>query len=116
MLEHGSALTGACAARPVEPPATALDPVRSGRRRALRRTRSPVGTVLLDMGGVVIPTLFESTAVPGFPAGPTGPTPSTAPSSGARSRSASTGRGWPGAARTWTSARSGGTAPTCGAR
>ena len=29
--------------------------------------------MLLDMGGVVIPTLFESTAVPGFPAGPTGP-------------------------------------------
>jgi putative hydrolase of the HAD superfamily len=47
--------------------------VRSGRRRALRRTRCPIGTVLLDMGGVVIPTLFESTAVPGFPAGPTGP-------------------------------------------
>ena len=31
-----------------------------------------MSTVLLDMGGVVIPTLFESTAVPGFPAGPTG--------------------------------------------
>ena len=72
MPEHGSARTGSCAARPVEPPAPALDPVRSGRRRALRRTRSPVGTVLLDMGGVVIPTLFESTAVPDFPAGPTG--------------------------------------------
>lgn len=26
--------------------------------------------VLLDMGGVVIPTLFESVAVPGFPGGP----------------------------------------------
>jgi HAD superfamily hydrolase (TIGR01509 family) len=61
-----------CAARPPEPPVPELDPVRSGRRRALRRTRTRVGTVLLDMGGVVIPTLFESAAVPGFPAGPTG--------------------------------------------
>ena len=61
-----------CAVRPPEPPTSPLDPVRSGRRRALRRTRAPIGTVLLDMGGVVIPTLFESTAVPGFPAGPTG--------------------------------------------
>ena len=31
--------------------------------------RAP-GTVLLDMGGVVIPTLFESVAVAGFPGGP----------------------------------------------
>ena len=58
--------------RPPEPAVPELDPVRAGRRRALRRTRTPIGTVLLDMGGVVIPTLFESTAVPGFPAGPTG--------------------------------------------
>jgi putative hydrolase of the HAD superfamily len=50
-----------------------VDAVRSRRRRALRRTRTSIGTVLLDMGGVVIPTLFESSAVPGFPAGPTGP-------------------------------------------
>jgi putative hydrolase of the HAD superfamily len=49
-----------------------VDRVRAGRRQALRRTRTTVSTVLLDMGGVVIPTLFESTAVPGFPAGPTG--------------------------------------------
>ncbi len=49
------------------------DAVRSGRRRALRRTRASIATVLLDMGGVVIPTLFESSAVPGFPTGPTGP-------------------------------------------
>jgi HAD superfamily hydrolase (TIGR01509 family) len=49
-----------------------VDPVRAGRRQALRRTRGGGGTLLLDMGGVVIPTLFESTAVPGFPAGPTG--------------------------------------------
>ena len=73
MLEHGPALTGACATRPPEPPGPAPDPVRAGRRRALRRTRATIGTVLLDMGGVVIPTLFESTRVPGFPAGPTGP-------------------------------------------
>jgi FMN phosphatase YigB (HAD superfamily) len=73
VLEHGPALTGVCAARPPEPPGPAPDPVRAGRRRALRRTRAPIGTVLLDMGGVVIPTLFESTRVPGFPAGPTGP-------------------------------------------
>jgi len=73
VLEHGPALTGACATRPPEPPGPAPDPVRAGRRRALRRTRAPIGTVLLDMGGVVIPTLFESTRVPGFPAGPTGP-------------------------------------------
>jgi hypothetical protein len=31
--------------------------------------RAPAA-VLLDMGGVVIPTLFESVAVPGFPGGP----------------------------------------------
>ena len=54
------------------PAAPEVDRVRAGRRQALRRTRTTVSTVLLDMGGVVIPTLFESTAVPGFPAGPTG--------------------------------------------
>jgi hypothetical protein len=53
------------------PPAP-VDAVRSRRRQALRRTRGASGTLLLDMGGVVIPTLFESTAVPGFPAGPIG--------------------------------------------
>lgn len=31
-----------------------------------------IATLLLDMGGVVIPTLFESVAVDGFPAGPLG--------------------------------------------
>ena len=61
-----------CAARPPGPAAPDVDRVRAGRRQALRRTRTAVSTVLLDMGGVVIPTLFESTAVPGFPAGPTG--------------------------------------------
>ena len=83
MLRHEAAPSGTsagsgsasppCAVRPAEVPLPPPDPVRSGRRRALRRTRCLVGTVLLDMGGVVIPTLFESTAVPGFPAGPTGP-------------------------------------------
>lgn len=50
------------------------------RRRAVRRAaagrvadrQSPrrVTMLMLDMGGVVIPTLFESVAVDGFPAGP----------------------------------------------
>lgn len=62
-----------CAPRPGgRPDPVPPDPVRAGRRRALRRTRTGSGTLLLDMGGVVIPTLFESTSVPGFPAGPTG--------------------------------------------
>ena len=37
--------------------------------RAGRAGRAPAA-VLLDMGGVVIPTLFESVAVAGFPGGP----------------------------------------------
>ncbi|GAA4860736.1 HAD-IA family hydrolase [Actinomycetospora straminea] len=64
-----------CAPRPAGRGASESAPpdaVRAARRRALRRTRTTGGTLLLDMGGVVIPTLFESTAVPGFPAGPTG--------------------------------------------
>lgn len=50
------------------------------RRRAILRvaTRrsgpaaesSPITVVILDMGGVVIPTLFESVALSGFPGGP----------------------------------------------
>ncbi|MGD9985408.1 HAD-IA family hydrolase [Pseudonocardia sp.] len=40
------------------------------RRQALRRTRPALTTVVLDMGGVVIPTLFERVRVPSFPAGP----------------------------------------------
>lgn len=41
------------------------------RRRALRRTRSTaITTIVLDIGGVVIPTLFESVTSPGFPSGP----------------------------------------------
>lgn len=44
--------------------------VRARRRQALRRTRPAVTTVVLDMGGVVIPTLFERVRVPSFPSGP----------------------------------------------
>ncbi|MBW3606388.1 MAG: HAD-IA family hydrolase [Actinobacteria bacterium] len=68
---------------PPAPDADLVDPsdrvVR--RRRAVRwaaqaRTRGGDGpvprTLLLDVGGVVIPTLFESTAIPDFPAGPLG--------------------------------------------
>lgn len=43
---------------------------RALRRQALRRTRAAVTTVVLDMGGVVIPTLFERVRVPSFPSGP----------------------------------------------
>jgi putative hydrolase of the HAD superfamily len=39
-------------------------------RRAVGSGQDPVTTVLLDIGGVIIPTLFESVAVPGFPGGP----------------------------------------------
>ncbi|HSO55403.1 MAG TPA: hypothetical protein VL330_22295, partial [Actinomycetes bacterium] len=39
------------------------------RAAGARGGRGPVA-VLLDMGGVVIPTLFESVAVAGFPGGP----------------------------------------------
>jgi len=63
---------GWCATPPPGPAVPEVDRVRAGRRQALRRTRATISTVLLDMGGVVIPTLFESTAVPGFPAGPIG--------------------------------------------
>ncbi|MQA13000.1 MAG: HAD-IA family hydrolase [Pseudonocardiaceae bacterium] len=38
--------------------------------RAVGAEQPPTSTVLLDIGGVVIPTLFESVAVPGFPGGP----------------------------------------------
>jgi FMN phosphatase YigB (HAD superfamily) len=41
----------------------------AGARAGGRGMRAPAA-VLLDMGGVVIPTLFESVAVPGFPGGP----------------------------------------------
>lgn len=69
---HPAAGPGWCATPPPGPAVPAVDRVRARRRQALRRTRTTISTVLLDMGGVVIPTLFESTAVPGFPAGPIG--------------------------------------------
>lgn len=41
------------------------------RRRAVRRTAgSRPGVLVLDVGGVVIPSLFETVAIEGFPAGP----------------------------------------------
>jgi putative hydrolase of the HAD superfamily len=51
--------------------------LRTARRSAIVRSRSPersqrIAAVLLDIGGVVIPTLFESVALPGFPRGPLG--------------------------------------------
>lgn len=46
--------------------------VRAARRQVLHRTRRSVATVILDMGGVVIPTLFERVRVPTFPSGPFG--------------------------------------------
>lgn len=95
---HATVCTSA-ACRCVTPPAASdaelVDPsdrvVR--RRRAVRwaaqararRGGAPVPiTLLLDMGGVVIPTLFESTAVPGFPAGPLGDDPAYADVEGGR--------------------------------
>src|SRR5437867_2786852 len=52
------------------------------RRRAVRwaatgrdpssQSNGGISVVILDMGGVVIPTLFESVALSGFPAGPLG--------------------------------------------
>lgn len=47
-----------------------LGSARALRRQVLRRTRTAVTTIVLDMGGVVIPTLFERVRVPAFPSGP----------------------------------------------
>ncbi len=72
----------ACRVPPSGPPFEPVDPdgwdVR--RRRGLRRLAAArsagagpdrfLTTVVLDMGGVVIPTLFETAAAPRFPAGP----------------------------------------------
>ena len=64
-------MTGpACAPRDELPAPRVPDGTTARRRHALRRTRSPaVTTILLDIGGVVIPTLFESVAAPDFPSG-----------------------------------------------
>jgi FMN phosphatase YigB (HAD superfamily) len=72
-----------CAVEPGSVPAGGavdLDDWAVRRRRAVWRAAAAraagragtrgVGAVLLDMGGVVIPTLFESVAVAGFPGGP----------------------------------------------
>jgi FMN phosphatase YigB (HAD superfamily) len=83
--EHGPA--GACgpgcpcrldAGREERGPPVDLDDWSVRRRRSVWRAvgaratgrQADVAAVLLDMGGVVIPTLFESVAVPGFPGGP----------------------------------------------
>jgi FMN phosphatase YigB (HAD superfamily) len=51
------------------------DAPRTRRRQALRRTRPPaITTLVLDVGGVVIPTLFESVSSGHLPTGPF-PTP-----------------------------------------
>ena len=77
----------ACRVPPPGPPFRPVDPdgweVR--RRRTLRRLAAArsVGapadrfltTAVLDVGGVVIPTLFETAAAPRFPAGPLGGEP-----------------------------------------
>ncbi|WP_028935732.1 HAD-IA family hydrolase [Pseudonocardia spinosispora] len=66
MTQPCSRLVGARAPEGVDPDAS-----RARRRHALRRTRSPsVTTLVLDVGGVVIPTLFESAAAQGLPSGP----------------------------------------------
>lgn len=63
----------ACRLPPSASPAPTLDPAswRVRRRRAVRRAAGvPVGVLMLDVGGVVIPSLFETVALDGFPAGP----------------------------------------------
>lgn len=81
MAEDHDAAACACRVQPGADVPPALPAAwRAARRRQVRdttRSRGRGGThdvevVLLDMGGVVIPTLFESVDVPGFPAGPFG--------------------------------------------
>ncbi|WP_028924889.1 HAD-IA family hydrolase [Pseudonocardia acaciae] len=58
--------------------ATRLRTVRRGaaiRARAAGREAHTITTVLLDLGGVVVPTLFEVVDDPGFPRGPFGDDP-----------------------------------------
>ena len=74
--------TGACRIAAPASPLPTLDPAswdvrrrRAVRRAAAGRAAGRSGTVglsvlVLDVGGVVIPSLFESVGVPGFPAGP----------------------------------------------
>jgi FMN phosphatase YigB (HAD superfamily) len=65
-----------CRVQPAGPAVEMPDPLswRVRQRRALWRRAALAGhgptTVLLDIGGVIVPSLFESVAVPGFPRGP----------------------------------------------
>lgn len=62
-----------CAGSPAAADPDGIDPggPTARRRHALRRTRTAaVTTIVLDIGGVVIPTLFESVSAPSFPSGP----------------------------------------------
>jgi hypothetical protein len=80
----GDCSAGACRCAPAPPSdaTTLVDPVgwSTRRRRALRRgaqarsvvATAPLTTLLLDIGGVVIPTLFESVVAPELPPGPFG--------------------------------------------
>jgi putative hydrolase of the HAD superfamily len=60
-----------------------VDDWRAGRARTIRRAAAVrsrgdgprLTTVVLDLGGVVVPTLFEVVDEPGFPAGPFGDDP-----------------------------------------
>ncbi|MEE8600677.1 HAD-IA family hydrolase [Euzebya tangerina] len=61
---------GAPARRPEHWETGRLKGVRDRARARRRGTPATPPVLLLDMGGVVIPTLFESVAVPGFPGGP----------------------------------------------
>lgn len=79
-MEPGQEFCRLPPAAPGDPPAELRGRLRAARRSAAIRSREPgvsatVTAVLLDIGGVVIPSLFESTAVPGFPAGPLGSDP-----------------------------------------
>jgi HAD superfamily hydrolase (TIGR01509 family) len=78
--DHGCA-DGACRVLPVRSPAPTVDPSawQVRRRRAVRRAAAArsadrgapaaVSALVLDVGGVVIPSLFESVELEGFPSG-----------------------------------------------
>ncbi|CAN5545935.1 hypothetical protein BH24ACT15_BH24ACT15_29340 [soil metagenome] len=77
-LPCGDAAACSCAVDVFAPPVTNRQPWEAGRLKRVREgvharrrggSTSP-SALLLDMGGVVIPTLFESVSVPGFPGGP----------------------------------------------
>jgi FMN phosphatase YigB (HAD superfamily) len=81
--EHCGCEDGAvCRPLAAAAPLPTVDPTawRVRRRRAVRRAAGgrgadpaapgAVSVLLLDMGGVVIPSLFESVGLPGFPGGP----------------------------------------------